>query len=73
MVNKDFGWIKNKDGIVKNIDVNMDKGTVVDVLIGCAIIGIGVAYLVHNSFYRGANEFMNSEYQVLEDLGLFKN
>lgn len=72
LVNKDFGWIGNNDGVKKNVEVKMGKGTILDLCIGCGLIGIGVAYLVHNSFYRGANEFMDSEYCTLNDLGLLK-
>ena len=73
IVNKDFGWISTDAGVKKNIEVKMGKATLFDLFIGCGMIGIGVAYLVHNSFYRGANEFMDSEYRVLSDLDILNN
>ena len=74
LVNKDFGNIGNHEGTAfKDIEVKMNKDNLVDIFVGFGLIGIGAAFLIHNSFYRGANAFMNSEYEVMDSLGLFKN
>lgn len=74
LVNKDFGNIGNHEGTVfKDIEVKINKDSLVDAVVGLGLIGIGAAFLIHNSFYRGANAFMDSEYKVMDSLGLFVN
>ena len=72
-INEDFGSITNKAGETLQIVVTPTKGLLVDALIGSAIISVTLSVIAIRAFDRGANAFMDAEYDVMSKLGIFKN
>ena len=65
-----FGWISNKKGETKNIDVEMPKSLSAIIIGGITILGVGAYAFIKEIFYRGAREGFQTESDVLDNLGL---
>lgn len=69
-----YGPITNpKTGNSKDILVKCKPNSLKDILIGCSLVAVGIAYLTVTSFKNGANAFEEAEYNALKELDLFKD
>ena len=71
MIKTNFGSITNGTGKSKDIIVScLSKKNVKDILIGCGMALMGVAYMGISCFRNGAREFEHQEFDTMVDLGI---
>ena len=67
------GWIRNDEGVTKDIVVKaLLPNKAKDILIGAVLIGLGVTHLTISAFKNGAEHYEEAELKTLDDLGLLK-
>lgn len=68
------GWIATKEGLKKDIIVKATApNKLKDAFIGgCLVIG-GIIYLTSTAFRYGAKKYEDAEFEVMDDLNLFKD
>ena len=71
-----------KQGTVTNNRTGRSKDIIVEVsrttswkesMIGCFMIGLGIAYLTNKAFRNGAKAFEEAEYKTMVDLGIIED
>ena len=68
------GELCNNKGQMKDIIVNASSATSwKESMIGCFIIGLGIAYLTNKAFKNGAKAFEEAEYKTMVDLGIIED
>ena len=68
------GELCNNKGQAKDIIVNASGTTSwKESMIGCFIIGLGIAYLTNKAFRNGAKAFEEAEYKTMMDLGIIED
>lgn len=68
------GELCNNKGQVKDIIVNASGTTSwKESIIGCFIIGLGIAYLTNKAFRNGSKAFEEAEYKTMVDLGIIED
>lgn len=68
------GELCNNKGQVKDIIVNASGTTSwKESMIGCFIIGLGIAYLTNKAFKNGSKAFEEAEYKTMVDLGIIED
>ena len=64
----------NKTERSKDIIVNASRTTSwKESMIGCFMIGLGIAYLTNKAFRNGAKAFEEAEYKTMVDLGIIED
>lgn len=67
------GQLRNMEGDAKDIVVkSAAPNTLKDMLVGGAILLVGIIYLTKNAFKNGAKKFEAAEYQTMVDLGIIE-
>lgn len=66
----DYGYIKNAEGVQKDILVKYHGPKIKDMVIGGSLITAGVIWMCRNAFFNGADNYYDAEFKVQNDLGL---
>ena len=67
------GELCNNKGQVKDIIVDASPTSWKESMIGCFIIGLGIAYLTNKAFKNGTKAFEEAEYKTMVDLGIIED